>query len=176
MVSGIVGNPDYRAETFTDLETGYRVEVGPHAAVDVTAFRGRYSDLQTLEPLPPVLELLPAPAHLFTAARLENLLSVRTRGVGVAAHWIPVESWWRLDGFLSELDLTPRVDAASLDTAAPRFDGSAPGQQWQLQSTGTVSPRHPREQPRAFHSGRLRQLGVPAYTRADIRLQGDINK
>jgi iron complex outermembrane recepter protein len=173
VVFGLVGNPDYRAETFTDLETGYRVEVGPHAAVDVTAFRGRYTDLQTLEPLPPVLEALPAPAHLFVATRLENLLSVRTRGVEVAAHWLPVD-WWRVDGSYSGLELTPRVDAASLDTAAPHFDGSAPGQQWQLQSTGTVSPRI-HVSASVFHSGRLRQLGVPAYTRADIRVQGDIN-
>ena len=74
----------------------------------------------------------------------------------------------------SGLELTPSVDAASLDTAAPRFDGNAPRHQWQLQSTGTVSPSI-HVSASLFHSGRLRELGVRAYTRADIRIQGDIN-
>ena len=90
-----------------------------------------------------------------------------------AAHWIPA-NWWRMDGSYSALELTPHVDAASLDTAAPRFDGSAPGHQWQMQSTGTINPRI-HVSGSLFHSGRLRELGVPAYTRADIRVQGDIN-
>jgi iron complex outermembrane recepter protein len=171
---GILGNPAYGPETFIDVEAGYRVQLGVHTAVDVTAFRGRYSDVETTEPLTPVFEPLPAPAHVFAGNRFDNLLAVRTRGLEVATHWIPVD-WWRIDGSYSGLELTPHVDPASLDALAPRFDGSAPRHQWQVQSTGTVSTRL-HVSGSLFHTGRLRGLGVPAYTRADIRLQADVSK
>jgi iron complex outermembrane recepter protein len=171
---GIVGNPAYRTEKFADVEAGYRAELGTHAAVDVTAFRGRYRDLQTLEPMAPRFEALPAPAHVFAAARLGNLLSVETTGLEVAAHWIPVE-WWRVDGSYSALHLAPHLDSASHDPAASRFDGSAPARQWQVQSSGKIGGRI-QLNAGLFHSGRLRELGVPAYTRADVRMEGELTE
>jgi len=67
----------------------------------------------------------------------------------------------------------PHLDAASADPVAARFDGSAPRSQWQLQSTGSLSARI-QLSGSVFHTGRLRELNVPAYTRADLRLEGKL--
>lgn len=168
IVLGVLGNPEYRPEEFVDVEAGYRVGIGSKAAFDVTAFRGGYRHLQTAEPADPVFEASPAPAHLFIATRFGNRLHVDTTGVEIAGHLAPA-SWWRVDGSYSGLKLVPHVDPASRDPQASRFDGSAPSRQWQLQSSLRAGARTDLGGG-LFHSGPLRQFGIPAYTRADARL------
>ena len=74
VVVGAIGNPDFQSEEVLNTEAGYRLEIGSVASVDVTAFVGRYDNLKTSEPLPPRMELLPAPAHLFIPVQFGNLL------------------------------------------------------------------------------------------------------
>src|SRR5204862_6569624 len=108
IVAGVVGNPDYQAEAFHDIEAGYRLALGSTAFVDLTTFRGHYTRLPTTEPLPPVFEPTPAPPHLLVPARFENRLQADTRGLEVAAHATP-RPGWRVDASDSTFRLPARV-------------------------------------------------------------------
>jgi iron complex outermembrane receptor protein len=169
LVVGIVGNPDYQAETFGDIEAGYRLQIGALASVDLTTFRGRYAGLPTHEPLPPVFVGAPGPPHLFAGARVENRLQADTAGVEIAARLTPTPAW-RLDGSYSTFRLTPRLDAGSQDAAAGVYDGDAPARQWQAHSGLDLGPRTQLDAT-VFHVGPLTNLAVPAYTRADVRVE-----
>jgi iron complex outermembrane receptor protein len=169
MVIGVVGNPNYRAEEFKDVEAGYRLELGSVLSVDVTAFRGHYTGLPTSEPLAPVFETTPGPPHLFVGSRLENRRQADTAGVEVAARFAPVRVW-RLDASYSRFHFTPHSDATSQDTNTAPQDGNAPAHQWQLRSSVWLGGRT-EANATLFHVGTLSGLGVPAYTRADARVE-----
>src|SRR5439155_27285260 len=100
-------------------------------------FVSGYDRLATHEPLPPRLEMTPAPMHLFVATAFDNLLSATTRGGELAASATPT-SWWRIDGSVTALGVTPHLSAQSHDTAGGAFDGNAPQTQWQLRSQLTA--------------------------------------
>ena len=168
LLAGFIGNPDYRSETLVEAEAGYRVRFG-RANVELALFQGEYDHLPTSEPVGPVFSPEPAPGFVFYAEQLGSLLQARTRGAEVNANW-SVTPAWRLNGSYSLLQLTPRVDAASRDLLALRFDGHAPQQQWQLHSVASLGPRVDVDLG-LYHSGRLERLAVPAYTRLDSRLE-----
>ena len=77
---------------------------------------------------------------------------------------------WRIDGSYSTFHLTPHVDAGSQDAVAGANDGNAPAHQWVLHSSLDVG-RRTQLDATVFHAGRLRTLAVPAYTRADARVE-----
>jgi iron complex outermembrane receptor protein len=168
IVAGVVGNPQYQAEVFHDVEAGYRLALGSTASVDVTTFRGRYGRLPTREPLPPVFESVPAPPHLFVPTRFENRLQADTRGLEVAAHVTPTPGW-RVDASYSTFRLTARLDAGSADRDASLYDGNAPAHQWQVHSSHLLGSRTEVDAT-LFHMGALGRLAVRAYTRADARV------
>jgi iron complex outermembrane receptor protein len=167
VVVGLIGNPTYHPEELVDVEAGYRLGIGSTAVFDITAFHGGYRHLSTVEPSSPVFEASPAPAHLFVASQFGNYLDLDTSGVEIAAHLAPA-AWWRVDGSYSGLRLVPDLDPASGDPQAAAFDGNAPNRQWQVQSS--LRAGRMEVGGGVFHSGPLRQLQIPAYTRADARL------
>jgi iron complex outermembrane receptor protein len=169
LVIGQIGNPAYETEAFISVETGYRVRVGSKASFDLSAFAGDYDKLPTLEPQTPVFEATPAPAHLFVHTQYRNLLEVKTTGFEVNGEFRPIPAW-RLEGSYSRFVVSPRPDEASRDEHAAGFDGNAPARQWQLRSSLALGPRT-EINANLFHVGRLRVLGVPAYTRADARVE-----
>jgi len=166
---GVVGNPDYAVERLTQAEVGYRVRIASTVSIDLTAFRGRYDNLPTLEPQTPVFEATPGPPHIFVAQKFANLMEATTTGLELSANWSPVPIW-QLSASYTALRLTPIVDAGSLDAQAPFFDGSAPRQQWQVRSTTQIGART-QVQAALYRVGALRQLQVPAYTRFDTYLE-----
>ncbi|MDQ3069981.1 MAG: TonB-dependent receptor, partial [Acidobacteriota bacterium] len=169
IVLGFIGNPDFGVETLTQAAVGYRAQVGKSVSIDVTSFFGQYQGLATIEPVAPMFMTSPAPPHVLAALRYENLMDLTTRGVEVSAEWAPVDGW-RMHGSYSLLRLSPRVSPSSLDDAAATFDGSAPRAQWQIHSTATLAPGL-RLDASLYRVGRLRELGVAAYTRADVRVE-----
>jgi iron complex outermembrane receptor protein len=167
LLLGWLGNPDYLSEQFLQTEVGYRIRLGANAGIDVTAFRGHYSDLQTLEPLAPAFEATPGPPHLFIGSQFGNLLQLDTRGLEISAHWSPIRDW-RFDGSYSTIHFSPRPEPGTLDLAAATVDGNAPRHQWQLHSSAWLTSRI-QVDGAVYYVGRLRQLEIPAYTRVDIR-------
>jgi iron complex outermembrane receptor protein len=160
-----LGNPASKTETFADAEAGYRLELGTVASLDVTGFTGRYDHLTTQEVAAPVVQFVPSPQVLVTSQG-GNQLKATTRGLEVAGHWSPIAAW-RVDGSYTAFHLTPQLAATSLDPLAASSDGNAPRAQWQLRSAWSPSPRVTLDLA-TFHVGPLEQLGVPAYTRADV--------
>jgi iron complex outermembrane receptor protein len=173
IVFGVKGNPDYRSEELLDLQGGYRIRFGAAAAIDVAAFRGHYENSTTIENVAPVFELTPSP-HVFAGFQYANLLTVNTQGFEVSGRWSPVEAW-RLDASYSTVYFSPHLDPASSDPSAAAFDGNAPRHQWQLHSTAQLSPRV-RVDGALYYVGALQQAEIPAYTRADARLEFKITK
>jgi iron complex outermembrane receptor protein len=169
IVIGIAGNPDYQPERFQDVEAGYRVDVGSIASFDVAAFRGRYQGLPTNEPVAPVFVASPAPGHVFIASRFENRLDASTRGLEFVARLAPGRTW-NLSASYSSFYVSPHPAAGTRDSAAATFDGNAPTQQWQVQSSVRIGART-EVNGALFRTGRLRAMGVPAYTRADARVE-----
>lgn len=171
LLLGIVGNPNYAAERFTDAEVGYRVQLGSRATFDVTAFSGRYSGLPTDEPLAPVFE---PSGYLFMASRFENGLDVHTKGIELTGRWTPARSW-TFDASYSGLRLTPRLREGSRDATAGAFDGSAPRHQWQLRAGGQVNPRLELSGA-LYYAGRIASLDVPGHARLDVRAAFQVTK
>jgi len=168
LIVSLQGNPDAETENLVDVETGYRLEIGTAASVDVTAFMGRYDNLRTQEPSAPVVRFVPSPqVHVSTV--FSNQLQATTHGLEVAGHWLPVMAW-RIDGSYTAFHVTPRLDPSSVDPSAAGEDGSTARSQWQLRSVFLPSTRAT-VSVALFHVGPLAQLQVDAYTRADARVE-----
>lgn len=161
----ILGNPAARTEQLVDAEVGYRLAIGSSASIDATGFAGRYDDLRTVEPNPPIVRFIPSP-RVEVNAMFGNGLKATTRGLEIAAHWAPVPAW-RLDASYSRFHLTPDLSPASGDPAAALEDRSAPRGQWQVRSGFSVGTRGTLDLA-AFHVGPLELLQVDSSTRADV--------
>ena len=172
LVFGLVGNPAFQTEQLTELEGGYRLQIGSSAAFDVSLFRGSYDGLSTQEPIAPSFKSAPEP-HVMIATQYANLLSAKTAGVEIAGHWA-LASWWRLDGSYSGFHVSPHAIATSNDPAAAAFDGNAPQHQWQFHSSVWPTPRI-QVDGSLYHVGALRQIGAEEYTRTDARVEFKIS-
>jgi iron complex outermembrane receptor protein len=169
VVVGFQGNPAFQSENLVQAEAGYRLTVGSAAEMEVAAFRARYSGLMTTEPQTPVFEPAPAPPHLFLAMRAANLLDADTTGFEINASWMP-HPVWRFDAAYSALHVTARPDPTSRDLMAVTFDANAPVHQWQVRSSGSLWPRL-QVDGALYYTGRLRELQIPSYVRADARAE-----
>lgn len=161
----LVGNPEIDTERFTDVEVGYRLDLGRLASVDVTAFAGHYSRLVTAEAGPPQLVFVPTP-RIEIVGRRDNLLEASTRGVEVAGHWAPAPAW-RIDGSVSAFRYRPRLAPESTDAAAVNDDANAPRMQGNVRVTFSPSTRLTMAAS-VYHVGRLERLGVDSYQRGDV--------
>jgi iron complex outermembrane receptor protein len=159
------GSQTARTEELVDIELGYRLEIGTAASIDVTGFGGRYDHLVTNETAAPVVQFVPSPRILVTS-HVGNELEAATRGLEIAGQWEPFHAL-RVDGSYTALHVTPNLSAASQDPMSATADGGAPRTQWQLRATFSPVARATLNAA-MFHVGRLEQLQVSAYTRADV--------
>lgn len=149
----------YHTEEFVSADVGYRRQLGMNISLDVTAFRGDYNHLPSVvDVTAPEPSAGPPPAP---QALSENLRHALTTGVELAVHVTPVPRW-HIDASYSGFHVTNPDNASG-------FDGNAPAHQWQLHA-GAAFGRRTELDAAVFYVGRLRVLGVPAYTRADVRL------
>lgn len=165
----ISGNPAILPERLVSTEAGYRIDIGSRASIDVVGFLGHYTRLQTNEPSAPVLDFVGGRPVLHVSAQFQNFLEADTRGIEIAGR-VALRRWWQIDGTFGTFHLTPHPDAASHDLNAATFDGLAPRYQWRGHSAFSLGPRVQADV-LVFHVGSLREIGVPAYTRADARLE-----
>lgn len=164
-VTSSTGNPFAAAERLTDIEAGYRLELGAEASIDVTGFVGQYDHLRTQEVAPPVVRFDPAP-YAFVAMSFANNLQATTRGLEISGHWTPTPRV-RLDASYTGFSITPRLAPGSTDPFAGTSDGAAPRSQWQVRTSFSPVTRATVDVS-IFHVGRLERFNVPAYTRADV--------
>jgi iron complex outermembrane receptor protein len=168
-----VGNPEYGHEQLLQAEGGYRVRIGSHTALDVTAFNGSYRGLSTIEPLPPAVETTPGPAHLLMAVSPANLMEARANGVELNAHVTPLPRW-QIEASYALLHVSAEAAPASLDAGTSQTDGNTPAHQWTVRSAFRVRPGV-EVGASVSRVGRLVRLAVPAYTRLDTRAEWKLN-
>jgi iron complex outermembrane receptor protein len=170
---GGLGNPDFQNERLINAEAGYRVNVTRRASFDLVAFRGRYDDLQTFEPLPPIVEMLNGQPVLKVFSQQANLLRADTRGAEVSGR-VQAGKGWQVDGALATFHLAPHP-MGSLDPSLPGYDSHAPAYQWR---THVALPLGRRGQAdiHFFHTGRIDSADVPAITRLDVRAEWPLTR
>ena len=171
--SGIVnvevnGNPDARTESVVSVETGYRAQFGDFT-LDAAAFTSTYARLRTTEPQQPYVSMTPAGPAAVKPLMFGNRMHADARGLELSADWQPVP-FWRLEAGYAALDLTPHLDADSRDPGTAAYDGSAPRQQWQARSWIAL-PTNIQVDVLILHAGAISGIKVPAYTRADLRVE-----
>jgi iron complex outermembrane receptor protein len=171
-VVAISGNPDYQTEKLRNAEVGYRISLGPTVAVDVTAFRGHYSDLPLLMPGQPSLDFTTGAPRLIVPMRLENLLGADTKGTEVSTRWMPSRRF-SLDGSYSYLQIERHTDVVGAITAQA-LDDISPQHQWQLHSSAWLT-RRIELGAALYHVGQVSNLEIPAYTRADLRFAVNVS-
>jgi iron complex outermembrane receptor protein len=169
ILASAFGNPLVTNERLISTEGGYRIDVGARVALDLSVFDGRYHDLITAEPSAPRLTFVGGVPMIAVSTHFQNLLDADTRGVEFAGH-VTVTDAWHLVGGFSTFHLTPHPDPLSHDPVAAVSDGDAPSFQWRLHSSMSLGPRTQADV-LFFYVGALGRLQIPAYTRADARVE-----
>jgi iron complex outermembrane receptor protein len=165
----VLGNPAVQNEHLSSTEAGYRIDIGSRAAIDVAVFVGRYRNLQSTEPSAPSIAFPGGRPIVSVSTTTQNLLDAETRGAEISARVNP-SSTWQLDGTFSAFHFTPHPDPGSHDPVAAVADGDAPAYEWRGHSALSLGPRAQADV-LLFYVGALGRLGVPAYTRADVRFE-----
>jgi outer membrane receptor protein involved in Fe transport len=156
------GRQDADTERFTDVEAGYRVELGGTASIDVTGFVGWYDNLRQFERSQPSFAPVPFP-HVSVVAVHTNEMSASTRGVELTGWWSPMPAW-RLQGSFAGFEANSN---GRFSEAVVAEENSSPGSQWQLRSSYSPVARASLDIA-LFHVGAIDAIDIPAYTRADI--------
>ena len=160
------GNLHLNSEELLAYELGYRFEIGPAVAVDVTAFHNHYDRiiLQTLQ-MPQFVFVPPyGPGYLRIETLNENTGVVETYGAELAAQW-NVAAYWHVSASYSWLHQRDSIEN-------PYLSGSPP-QQAQVRST-VVLPWHAELTVAVFYvDGFESPYGitvesVPSYVRTDL--------
>jgi iron complex outermembrane recepter protein len=162
-------------ENLLAQEIGYRTQLSEHLSLDLTAFYNSYTDLASVEPGIPFLELNPAPIHLVLPINGANLLHGESHGVEMALNWKPASRWTLSPGY-SYLQLHAYRDPTSKDaTSIKSLEGSSPREQAQLRSHLELTPRW-KWDASVYFVGRLPASQVPSYTRLDTGLTWKITE
>jgi len=126
------GSDAFDSEELWAYEAGWRVSFGEALAVDLAAYYHEYEDLQTVEPLTPVVVTEPLP-YILLPNVFTNGKDAQGHGATLEVTWQPVTSW-QLQLHYAYFDLTVRSHADSLDPTARNVEGASPQHQTALHS------------------------------------------
>jgi outer membrane receptor protein involved in Fe transport len=173
MSVGAIGNPEFGSEHLLNAEAGYRLNLSSRLSIDAVGFAGRYDDLQTYEPVAPVMAtaLFAAP-RLTVLTQLQNTMRADTSGAELTGR-LQVTETWEIDAGFSAFHLTPYADG-SLDTNAVTYDGRVPQMQWRAHSSFALG--RGQADLHLFRVGPIDGITVPAYTRLDARLEWPLTR
>ena len=169
----VVPDNDQRPEKLTQLDLGWRKQLSPRFALDVTAFYGHYQDVVVTRTGDPSLILVqspfgPIPVGLTIPVLRDLRTPARTKGLELTIDWRALPSL-RLQGNYSllHLNVTPPGNPAG-DSLAAMYEGNAPRRQWSLRAAWDVARGH-RADIWLRRSGALPPVGVSGYTTLDLR-------
>lgn len=150
------GNPDFRSETLTTVELGYRVHPAPRWSIDLNAYYNVYDELRSIEHPPD------------QPSTLANNLNARTYGaeVSIVGQLTPA---WRMRAIYTTLRKHLDLDAGSTDTGNGSVEGDDPAQTFALSSQLDFGPDWECDVALRYVAA-LPQPAVPAYTTADVRV------
>lgn len=138
-------NDHFHAEELTAYELGYRHQIKPNLALDLTGFYNDYDHLMTTSILTPRLVINNIdPPHIFIPVQFTNNMQGTTRGAEIATHWSATDNM-KLTLNYSYLHLQlDAQDAAqkSAELLYPRHQAGLAlfynlGHQWTLDTTAT---------------------------------------
>jgi iron complex outermembrane receptor protein len=160
------GNFHLEAEELLAYELGYRVEIGPAIAVDMTAFHNHYDRIILQSLVTPQFIFIPpyGPGYVHILTLDQNAGVMETYGAELAAQW-NVTTYWHLSASYSWLSQHENIDN-------PYLSGSPP-QQAQVRST-VVLPWNAELTAAVFYVDSLQSpygIGVesiPSYVRTDL--------
>lgn len=165
----LFGNNDVQSENLIAYELGFRNQVTPNTALDITAFYNVYDDLLTDEDGASFMETDPQPTHLVVSKQFDNLMEGEVYGIEVAADWRLSQRWRVMAGY-SWLQSQMHLKSGSTDSNREQeHEGNSPQQQLQLRSYFDL--RHDLELDAALYMvDQLPSLDIPGYARLDLRL------
>ena len=152
----IAGGPDFASEVVKVAELGYRSQMTDTFSYSLTAFRGDYDRLRTLEP------------RAQGGSVFSNLGEGASKGIEAWWRWQPVARW-RLSGGAVFQDAEVSFKPASRDVAASTaLANNDARRQWFLRSYFDLSDAHKVDFSLRYNSG-LPNPAVPAYTELDAQ-------
>jgi iron complex outermembrane receptor protein len=153
----LTGGEEFKGESVTAYEGGYRVLVNPRARLEAAAFVNRYDDLRSQE-----LRFTPSPLTV-----LGNMLNATTSGVELSAT-VQAAEGWQVHGSYAWLHKSLSLDAGSTDVTGGVAEGNDPAHLFTLRSNVDLPLR-------TTFDATLRYVGerptpvVPAYAELDVR-------
>jgi iron complex outermembrane receptor protein len=133
LTSTIIGSSGVDAENLIAYESGFRTELAPSVSLDMTGYYNDYSDLESLEPQPPVFAAVGGIANTVSPLFIENHLDGHSYGGELSVDWRVNENW-RLVGYYTYLQMQLTADASSGDTTSEEQEGQSPENQLALRS------------------------------------------
>lgn len=168
LLTSLLGNPQFRSEELLAYELGYRTRMFPEVSIDVAAFYNVYRHVASLRTGSGITETSPAPTHTLIPLQFTNERSAHTYGVEVALRW-QATSWWMVSTNYSFLQMQLSPVVSGLVSTFGSQPGSNPKHQIQVRSLLDL-PYHLTFDTGLFYVSSLNALGVPDYTRVDVRL------
>jgi len=169
------GNPNFKPEHVVAYELGYRAQPSPRLSLGATAFINTYTDLESIEPLPPFTNASFNLPVVVIPMQLSNKMNGTTEGLEIYGNW-RVNRLWTLSPGYSFLHMGLRLDPTSFDTVSVGdAEGSNPGNQAELRSHLELSHGLYWDA-NAYFVGRLTTQAVPSYTRVDTQLSWKISE
>lgn len=175
----VSGNDDWRSESATSFELGYRGQPHSDFSLDVTAFYSQYHHLTSNEIISTDITVLnPFPyTYEHEISLLENRMSGESYGVELGATW-QVNPDWRLMLGYSWHQFAMHLDEGSTDNGDSELDREQGTPQQQLQLRSKWDIRHDLQLDAGLYlvdgidvrdTSPFRRH-VPGYARLDLRL------
>lgn len=169
--AAFVPNDNFKSEQLKAYELGYRIQLTPTISADVAAFRNIYEHLATYRFLTfmPVINGIDPP-HLLLPVQFTNDMKGKSHGFEASFNWAVNE------GLKVALDYSYlRLRVTALDPTQESPEYLYPKEQvgvkvyWNLSNNWTLDAT-------ATHVDKLPGGSVPAYTRLDVNLGGQLSK
>jgi len=166
----IFGNNDLESEELIAYEAGFRYQITPRLALDITGFYNKYDNLITLDIGTPYPEISPAPVHLVTPLTIVDKMKGETYGVEIAASWTPWD-FWKLAAAYSYLQIHlhsyGNVPNALFNMEGA--EGNSPHHQLSLQSRMDLFDDFELDLWLRYVDN-LPNMGIPSYVTLDARI------
>ena len=166
----LFGDRDTKAEDLTALEVGYRFEASEEFSLDITGFVNMYDDFVSGEPGAPFVGTLKGQARpaLIIPIVFDNQLEATGHGVELALEWVP-QSWLRLVGSYSYININVDTDGSLDTTNEGFFEGGSPENQFNIRSQIDL-PQNVEFDSQLRYVDHLSAGDIDSYFELDLRL------
>lgn len=164
------GSSAVTTERLHAYEAGYRSQIHPRLALDVTGFLNYYHNLETSEPGTPYFTRNPGgPGYLVLPLTFQSLGYARTYGTEAFLRWNPIHRWTLSPGY-SYLHMAVGERGQGVQFGLNVIPGYSPKHHFQASST-VVLRRNLEWSADARYVSRRASSNISAYTGVDTMLR-----